>query len=219
MKTKLNLKQTSSMSEENTRNTKETDNKVNVDEHADAKEQNMEEQIKSGHATTVEEEADLSQLVLDQQKQIAELEEKIQELKESNLRKTAELDNMKKRMDRDRVQIYESAKISALEHFLPVNDDLKRALKAIEESNQQDGSGIEDALQMIAKKFQDVLNFYNVEPIDQTGVPFDVDFHDALIRQKPQDDNIECDTVLEVLENGYRIGDRTIRHAKVIVSE
>jgi len=213
------LKQTSSMSEENTRNTEETDNKVGVDEHADTEEQNREEQIKSGQAATAEEEADLSQLVLDQQKQLAELEQKVQELKESNLRKTAELDNMRKRMDRDRVQVYEAAKISALEHFLPVNDDLKRALKAMKESNQKDGSGIEDALQMIAKKFHDVLNFYNVEPIDQTGVPFDVDLHDAMIRQKPKDDNIESDTVLEVLENGYRMGDRTIRHAKVIVSE
>lgn len=207
------------MSEENTRKTEETGDKVGVDEHAQAEEQNREEKIESGQTATAEKEADLSQLVLDQQKQLAELEEKIQELKESNLRKTAELDNMRKRMDRDRVQVYESAKKSALEHFLPVNDDLQRALKAIEEADEQDDAGIKDALQMIAKKFQDVLNFYNVEPIDQTGVPFDVDLHDALIRQKPDDDNIESDTVLEVLENGYRMGDRTIRHAKVIVSE
>jgi molecular chaperone GrpE len=64
-----------------------------------------------------------------------------------------------------------------------------------------------------------VLNQHGVERIDEKMVPFNVDLHDAMMRRKPEDDSIESDIVLDVIENGYRMGDRTIRHAKVIVSE
>lgn len=199
------------MSDDKTKKTDEMEDEVGVDAEKNIKEESGEE--------PVAENKDLMQLVLDQQQRIAELERKVDELKEGNLRKSAELDNMKKRMQRDRAQIYESAKIAALEQFLPVNDDLIRSLKVIEESDIKSESGVEDAVKLIYNKFQDVLKQYDIEPIDQAGVPFDVDLHDALIRQKSNDDNIESDMVLEVLENGYRMGDRTIRHAKVIVSE
>lgn len=169
----------------------------------------------SGQSSDVE----LQQLVLDQQERLSELELKIDELKEGNLRKTAELDNVRKRMQRERAQLYEAAKATAIEHFLPVNDDLQRTLKAIEESRDDKGTFIEDGVRMIYSKFQDVFKRYNVETIDETGVPFNVDLHDALMRQKPEDESVESDIVLQVLENGYKMGDRTIRHAKVIVSE
>jgi molecular chaperone GrpE len=199
------------MSEDKTKNPEELNNEFVTEADEQASEERGEE--------TVAEDKDLTQLLLDQQEQIAELESKVEELREANLRKSAELDNMKKRMQRDRAQIYESAKTAALEQFLPVNDDLKRTLKVIEESESKSESGIEDAVKLIYNKFQDVLDQYDIKPIDQTGVPFDVDLHDALIRQKSNDENVESDMVLEVLENGYKMGDRTIRHAKVIVSE
>jgi molecular chaperone GrpE len=200
------------MSKEKMKNPEEAETEVDLD----AEEQTNHEMV-DGELSGNDE--DLTQLVLDQQKQLDELEKQVEELKQSNLRKSAELDNMKKRMQRDRAQIYESAKAAAIEQFLPVNDDLKRTLKVIEESESGSESGVEEAVRMIINKMQDVLNHYDVELIDQTGIPFNVDLHDALIRQKPADDNVESDTVLEILENGYRMGDRTIRHAKVIVSE
>jgi molecular chaperone GrpE len=127
------------------------------------------------------------------------------------------MDNMRKRLQREKTQIYESAKAAALEDFLPINDDLLRTLAAADGLEVDDK--FLDGVQMIAQKFENVLEKHNVERIDETGVPFDVDKHDAMMRQKPQDENVDSNTVLQVLENGYRIGDRTIRHAKVIVSE
>ncbi|MEX2572744.1 MAG: nucleotide exchange factor GrpE [Balneolaceae bacterium] len=159
------------------------------------------------------------QLVLDQQKRISELEQKVDELVDSNLRKTAEIDNVRKRMQRERIQLYETAKIQAVEHFLPVNDDLIRTLNAMDESGEKNVEGIRDGIRMVASKFEDALKHYNIERIDQTGVPFNVDLHDALMRREPEDKNIDSNIVLQVLEIGYRMGDRTIRHAKVIVSE
>jgi len=198
---------------------KETENPEELDQRDEAE---IDEETIFGageNKENPESDIELEQLVLDQQARLHELEVKLGELKESNLRKTAELDNVRKRTQRERTQLYETAKATAIEHFLPVNDDLQRMLKAIEESGSDKGSFIEDGVRMIYNKFQDVFKRYNVETIDETGVPFDVDIHDALMRQKPDDKEIESDIVLQVLENGYKMGDRTIRHAKVIVSE
>ena len=160
---------------------------------------------------------DADELIVEQQKRIQELEEELNQVKDSQLRKAAEMENMRKRMRREREQIFQTAREAALEAFLPINDDLVRTLQAMKE-NEADSSYV-DGVQLIANKFEDVLEKHNVKRIDETGVPFDVDLHDAMLRQKPEDDSIESGTVLQVLENGYRIGDKTLRHAKVIVSE
>ncbi|MEX0770047.1 MAG: nucleotide exchange factor GrpE [Balneolaceae bacterium] len=167
---------------------------------------------------TVEE---LEELVLEQQEKIAELETQLEETRDTQLRKAAEMDNIKKRVQRDRAQMVEKAKIEALEAFLPINDDLQRTVKALNESIEKgkDQTGIEDGIRMIASKFEEALKRFDVVRIDETGVPFDVDLHDALMRKEPEDEDIDSDVVLQVLENGYRMGNRTIRHAKVIVSQ
>lgn len=157
------------------------------------------------------------QLIEDQQKRINELEEELERIKDSQLRKAAEMENIRKRLRREREQIFQTAREAALEEFLPINDDLIRTLQVMKE-NDADESYV-DGIQLIANKFENVLEKHNVKRIDETGVPFDVDYHDAMLRQKPEDDSIESGIVLQVLENGYRIGDKTLRHAKVIVSE
>lgn len=163
------------------------------------------------------EEQDVDDLIEQQQKKINELEEELQQVKDNHLRKAAEMDNFKKRLQREREQIFQKSREAAIEAFLPVNDDLRRTLEALEKTDAD--SSFIDGVKLVADKFEDVLNRYNVERIDEAGVPFDVDLHDAMMRQKPEDDSIESGTVLQVLESGYRIGDKTLRHAKVIVSE
>jgi molecular chaperone GrpE len=160
---------------------------------------------------------ELIELLEEQQQKNEELSAQIKELEDAKLRRAAELENIKKRVQRDRAQIFETAKIASLEDFLPVNDDLQRTLKALQETDVE--QNFIDGVALIANKFEEVLKKQGVERIDDEGVPFNVDLHDAMMRQKPEDDEVESDVVLKVLENGYRIGDRTIRHAKVIVSE
>jgi molecular chaperone GrpE len=146
-------------------------------------------------------------------KLMAELEHK----KDQLLRKSAEFENMRKRVQNDRIKQFEDARIDAILKFLPVNDDLQRTVKVLKDSGLDETylKGIE----LVAGKMENVLNHYNVEKIDETGVPFNVNLHDALMRQKAADENTPPDTVLQILEYGYKIGDRVIRHAKVIVSE
>lgn len=148
---------------------------------------------------------------------IEELEQELSSMKDTMLRKAAELDNVRKRVQRERIQLFEEAKAGALEDFMPIADDLLRTLKAAEESKIEDS--FLEGVQLVADKFKNVLEKHGVERIDETGVPFDVNLHDAMMKQPAPDEETGSDVVLQVLESGYKIGNRTIRHAKVIVSE
>lgn len=160
---------------------------------------------------------ELREMLVARENKIEELEQKLSEAKDAHLRKAADLENYRKRVQRERSQIYETAKANALEDFLEINDDLQRTLTAAEDLDVNDT--FMDGVMLVANKFKEVLDKHGVERIDEEGVPFNVDFHDAMMRQKPEDDSIDSDIVLNIIESGYRIGDRTIRHAKVIVSE
>lgn len=192
-----------------------------TEEQAAENEQSAEEQNEQAeelYSQYEDFEADeLRELLVARDQKVQELEEELAEAKDSHLRKAAELENYRKRVQRERSQVYETAKANALEDFLEINDDLQRTLKAAEELEVNDT--LMDGVNLVASKFKEVLNKYGVERIDEEGVPFDVDLHDAMMRQKPEDDSIDSDVVLNVIESGYRMGDRTIRHAKVIVSE
>lgn len=148
---------------------------------------------------------------------IERLEKELTEAKDSLLRKAAELENVRKRVQRERIALFEDAKIAALEDFLPITEDMKRALGASEGNNIE--KSFLEGVKLVANKFEEVLTKYGVETIDKTGVPFDVNLHDAMLKQPAPNKKTKSDTVLQVLESGYRIGNKVIKHAKVIVSE
>lgn len=148
---------------------------------------------------------------------IESLQAEIASLKDQLLRRTADMENMRKRMARERVQLFEDARVNALREFLPVNDDLQRALNAA--AAAEVSASILDGIRMVADKFADTLARHGMSRIDEVGVPFDVNLHEALLRQAPAEEGMASNTVMAILEPGYRLGDRVVRHAKVIVSE
>lgn len=148
---------------------------------------------------------------------VARLEQENAQLKDSFLRKAAELDNVKKRAQRERIALFEEAKVASLEDFLPIYDDLLRVLEASVNTNVD--TGFLTGIKLVINKFNEVLKKHQIEPIDKTDVPFDVDLHDALLRQPSSNKDMPSNTVLQILERGYKMGSKTISHAKVIVSE
>ena len=148
---------------------------------------------------------------------IEELESELAVAKDSVLRKAAELENVRKRVQRERFQLREQVKAEALQDFLLLNDDLLRTLDASKDSAVDENflAGVE----MVSSKFEDILAKHGIEKIDEINVPFDVNLHDALLRQPAPDEKTPSDTVLQVLERGYRMGEKVIKHAKVIVSQ
>lgn len=141
----------------------------------------------------------------------------VSQLKDTLLRRAAEYENSKKRMLRERMQLLEDAKIEALKAFLPINDDLQRSVKASE--GVEIPASFLQGVTMVAEKFENVLSTSGVEVIAEENVPFDVNLHDALMRRAADDSTTPSDTVLQILEPGYKVGNKVIRHAKVIVSE
>jgi len=160
---------------------------------------------------------ELDELIEKQQVRIQELEEELAQLKDTQLRKAAEMENTKRRLQRERDQIFQISRENAVLDFLPVSDDLLRTLYAMK--NDESGAAYLDGIRMVAQKFDDILEKHGVTRINEAGVPFDVELHDALLSQKAEDESIESGTVLQVIENGYRMGEKTLRHAKVIVSQ
>ena len=188
-------------------------------ETAETEEKKAQDQSAASEETNTgnSEASDEDSIIIEQSRYIEELENELEKVKEIQLRKIAELENIKKRLERERIQLFRNAKINAAEAFLPVFDDLIRTQEAMEQADEK--SPFYEGIKLVSNKFSDVLEGYGIERIDETGVPFDVNLHDAMLSQKPQDESIESETVLQVLESGYRIGDQTLRHAKVIVSE
>ncbi|MEX2364221.1 MAG: nucleotide exchange factor GrpE [Balneolaceae bacterium] len=203
------------MSSDNTKNMNEnstSEEEVNV-KNEEVQEKEISEEQKAEEQQIDEKEDEKNS----EEARITELEEEIKNTKDALLRKAAELENVRKRVQRERIQLFEEAKAGALEDFMPISDDLNRTLKAAEESDVEEG--FLKGITLVANKFQEVLEKHGVERINETGVPFDVNIHDAMMKQPATDESTGSDTVLEVLESGYKIGNRTIRHAKVIVSE
>lgn len=147
----------------------------------------------------------------------AALQMEIAHLRDSVLRRTAELENAKKRAIRERLQIFEESKSDALKAFLPINDDLQRSLQAA--AGQDIPEAFLQGITLVAEKFSHILESTGIKPINEINVPFNVNLHDALMRRPADDPTTPSDTVLQILETGYKLGDRVIRHAKVIVSE
>lgn len=165
----------------------------------------------------VDETVDANEQIDPKDEIIANLLAQVEQKNDQLLRKAAEFENMRKRVQNERVRLFEDARIDALQQFLPVNDDLQRTVTVLREAGMDEKflKGVE----LVANKMENTLNHYGVQRINEVNVPFDVNLHDALMRKKPDDEDTGSDIVLQVLEDGYKIGDRVIRHAKVIVSE
>ena len=130
------------------------------------------------------------------------------ELKNDLLRLQAEYVNYRKRVERDRAVAGEMAVIGVLNSLLPVLDDVDAA--------RQHGDLADGPFAAIATKLENALKTYGLVRIDETGVEFDPTIHEALIQQPGED--IDVDTVSQVLRSGYKSGERVLRAAQVIVA-
>jgi molecular chaperone GrpE len=135
-------------------------------------------------------------------------------LKDQFLRKAAEFENYKRRMETELRSVIENASERLIVDLLPVLDDFDRLLKSSKEETSVDA--LRQGFELIANKLNKILALRGLRPFESTGKPFNVDFHDALL-QTPRND-VPPHTVVEEVTRGYSLNDRVIRHAGVIVS-
>jgi len=139
----------------------------------------------------------------------------VEALKEQLLRKAAEFENYKRRMEGEFRSVIENASERLIIELLPVLDDFDRLLKSAREETSVEI--LRQGFELIATKLNKILALRGLHPFESTGKPFDVDYHDALL-QIPRSD-VPPNTVVEEVSRGYNLNDRVIRHAKVIVSK
>jgi molecular chaperone GrpE len=136
-----------------------------------------------------------------------------QQLRDQLLRTMADMENMRRRHRQEQQQMVQYANEGLLKEILPIFDDFNRSVEAGEKS--KDFDSFYSGVQMVTGKLQKALEKLNVKKIPTVGASFDVNLHDAIMRQ-PSDQ--PEDTILMEVEPGYTYGDRVLRHAKVIVS-
>lgn len=155
------------------------------------------------------------------QQEIEDVKAERDELNDQLLRKAAEFDNFQRRMDREKRRRHEAGKLAVIEPMLDVLDDFERSIEAAEELQEtQDPETAYDSLkggvEMVYQKLRDELRAFEVEPIEAEGEPFDEQLHEAMMRQPT--DEAEPGTVLQEIRKGYTMGDRVIRHSRVVVA-
>ena len=156
--------------------------------------------------------AELSAAIDALKKKVDEAEAKTSEYKDSWLRSQAEFQNYRKRIERDHEMMYASMKGDIVKRVLPVLDDLERALQ-----NRSADDPWANGIELIARKFQNILESEGVKKIEALGAEFDPNFHEAISHEPTN--GAQSGHVIGVVQNGYMIGDRVIRPALVRVAQ
>ncbi len=146
---------------------------------------------------------------------IEEMAEQLAELKERSLRQAAELENYKRRTEREKADFFKRANEGLVKDLLPVLDNLERALAHAQEN--ADLHSLLEGMELVHSELLKTLERHGLETVDALGQPFDPDVHEAMMQQ----DNPEVDenTVISEMQRGYLFQGRLLRPAMVVVSK
>jgi molecular chaperone GrpE len=145
---------------------------------------------------------------------VVRLEAEVGDLKDKYLRLAAEYDNFKKRSARERTEMWARAQADLVQRLVDALDDLARFAHV--DPAQTDAKTIHDGVDMVERKIWKGLDAAGVTRVDQVGVPFDPNLHEA-VTTRPADHPAKDHTVGAVLQPGYQMGGALIRPARVVV--
>lgn len=150
------------------------------------------------------------------QAKIEKLEQKVDEVSDQYLRAEAEMQNMQTRFKRERADIYKYDGQKLATSILPVVDNLERALST--EVTDDAGKQLKQGVELVLSHMNKALSENGIEEIDAEGQKFDPTLCQA-VQTVDADDNHPADTVVEVLQKGYKLADRVIRPSMVVVAQ
>lgn len=137
---------------------------------------------------------------------------------EQYLRTLAEMENLRKRTQREKEELAKFANENILREILPVIDNLERAVEHAEQSEMgETGVGLLEGVQMTLTQFSQVLDRFGVVPVDALGEPFDPAFHQAMGQLETDEVPVNC--VAQQMQKGYQLHDRLLRPAMVMVAK
>lgn len=140
----------------------------------------------------------------------------VKEWQDKYIRLSAEFDNYRKRTLKEKMDLIENASESVILSVISVVDDLDRAVAAAETTT--DIESVKSGVELIRKRLTDILKQKGLSEIDSMGSELNTDYHDA-IAKFPVEDEAQKGKVIDVVEKGYKIKDKVIRFAKVVVGE
>jgi molecular chaperone GrpE len=144
------------------------------------------------------------------------LEEKLAEMQDKYLRLSAEFDNYRRRTLREKMELSKNASEDVLLNILPFMDDFERAMSHLDTAT--DSAAMKEGIDLIYLKLTEFLKQYGVREIESMNCEFNVDLHHAVAKVQVQEE-VKKGKIVEVVQKGYYLQDKVIRHSKVIVGE
>jgi molecular chaperone GrpE len=147
--------------------------------------------------------------------QLAQTKAELEKFRDLALRSSADLDNYRKRMSKEREEAIKFANSSFLERLIPILDNFEFGLEAARTASSP--VSILEGMKMVQKQIQDFLSSAGIEMIDATGQHFDPQLHEAISQEESK--QVPDGIVIRQLRRGYKLRDRLIRPANVVVSK
>ena len=145
-----------------------------------------------------------------------QLKEEVQAEKDKFLRLFAEFENYKKRTSKERIELFKTANQELMTVLLPVLDDFDRGITEIKKEGD---SELLKGMELILNKFNNTLTQKGLERVEvNAGDVFDVDLHEAITQIPTPNDDMKG-KIIDVIEQGYKLGDKIIRYPKVVVGQ
>ncbi|PLX15059.1 MAG: nucleotide exchange factor GrpE [Salinivirgaceae bacterium] len=195
-------KQNETSAEEKENNTEEKDNE---------KQEEVKSEKKSKKKTTKKEKKKDPK-----DEKIQELGEQVEKLNDRYLRLQAEFDNYRKRTLKERAEMLKSAGEDVLLSLLTVVDDMDRAMDNVEKA--EDIEAVKTGMKLIDQKFNDFIKQKGVTEIDALHQDFDTDLHEAVTKIPAPEEKLKG-KIVDVIQKGYKLNDKVIRFAKVVIGE
>lgn len=167
--------------------------------------------------TVAEEQVAENQVAEKDEKSVEEqLEESLQQEKDKFLRLFAEFENYKRRTAKERIDLFKTANEEVMQALLPILDDFDRAYQEISKTEEKD---LLKGVELIKNKLRNTLNQKGLEEIDlNEGDAFNADHHEAVTQIPAPTDDLKG-KIIDVIEKGYKLGDKTIRFPKVVIGQ
>ena len=191
-------------------------------------EDNQKEEIKEPESENIENEednnntqesTDTEDINEDENTEDDSLEKEIETLKEEKIRLLAEMENLRKRFEREKVETIKFGSINLARDILSPGDNLERALDALpeDENHPESIKNLIDGLKMVLKEYNSTLEKHGVKKIETLNQKFDHNFHQAMM--EVENNEVEEGTVVQEVQSGYIMHDRLLRAAMVGVSK
>jgi len=188
-------------------------NKKKKEEEAVVENQATEENKENNSTENTENEATVNEAAEELSAE-DKLKQEVAELNDKYLRLFAEFDNFKRRTQKERVELLQTAGKDVVVSLLPVLDDFERAIKATE--NTTEVAPVREGIVLVQTKLKSILNQKGLKEIESINTEFNTDLHEA-ITQIPSPTDEQKGKVIDELEKGYTLNDKVVRFAKVVV--